>query len=56
LQHEVVKHLTQLIHAVLFEAHETLQTWRLLAGTIHTMHHMTLLLLTYEQDIEHLNL
>jgi hypothetical protein len=52
----VVEHLTQLIHAVLLEAHKTLQTWRLLAGTIHAMHHMTLLLLTYEQDVEDLDL
>jgi hypothetical protein len=56
LQHKVVKHLTQLIHAVLLEAHKTLQTWGLLAGTIHAVHHMTLLLLTDEQDVEHLNL
>ena len=56
MQHKVVKHLAQLIHAILLEAHKTLQTWCLLTSTIHAVHHMALLLLTDEQDVEHLDL
>lgn len=56
MQHKVVKHLTQLIHAILLEAHKTLQTWCLLTSTIHAVHHVALLLLTDEQDVEHLDL
>jgi hypothetical protein len=56
LQHKVIKHLTQLLHPVLLKTHKTLQTWCLLAGTIHAVHHVALLLLTDEEDVEHLNL
>jgi hypothetical protein len=56
LQHKVIKHLTQLLHPVFLKTHKTLQTWCLLAGTVHAVHHVALLLLTDEENVEHLNL
>jgi hypothetical protein len=52
----MIKHLTQLLHPVLLKTYKTLQTWGLLAGTVHAVHHMALLLLTDEEDVKHLNL
>lgn len=56
VQHECVVHLCQLAQSVLFEAHETLKRWRLLACTAHAMDHMTFLLLTNEQHVENFQL
>lgn len=53
MQRKRIVDLHQLGHLVLLEAHEALQRGRLLAGTAHAVHHVALLLLADEQDVEH---
>lgn len=56
MQRERVVDLHQLGHLVLLEAHEALQRGGLLAGTAHAVHHVALLLLADEQNVEHFDL
>lgn len=56
VEHEFVVDIGQLFQAIFLQAHESLQRWWLFAGTAHTMNHMALLLLTYEENVEHLEL
>lgn len=56
VQLKTVVGLHQIFHPVLLETHKALQRRRLLASTVRAVHHVTLLLLSYKQNVENFDL
>lgn len=53
---EMIKHFGEIVHAVFFQTYEALQLRGLLTSTVNAVNHVTLLLLSDEQDIKYFNL
>lgn len=56
MESETIVNVHQIVHSVLLETNETVEGGSLLAGAVHAVNNVPLLLLSDKQDIEYLDL